>query len=432
MSQHDYDIATADANTGTTFRAEVNAALQALASQNAGATAPTTTYAYMMWPDTTTGLLKIRNAANSAWITIGTLASANLGLWVPSFASAAEVLAGTEAAKAIAPDQLRASGIYKDVNRMLNVGLAATVSAKALTVALKGEDGNDPSASNPVTIAFRDETLTTGTPNVRTITGALSVVLASGGTLGFAAAEAGRLYVWALDNAGTVMLGLSRTADIFPESNLVADPVDIGSGSDLANTMYVTAHVHNLACRCLGYIEITTGATAGEWDNAPTKIQVMGPGIRRTGDIVQAPLPSQTGAYVTGTPIIPNDDTIPQITEGTEILTATLTPSSAVNWLHIRGKINMGAGAAVYSMCALFQDATADALAGSIGYIAGGGQINQVTIFHRMRAGTASATTIRLRYGTHSAGVTWELNGYGGRYFAGVMDTSLEVVEVFA
>lgn len=36
--------------------------------------------AYMLWADTTTGLLKQRNAANSAWITIGTLADVGLGL----------------------------------------------------------------------------------------------------------------------------------------------------------------------------------------------------------------------------------------------------------------------------------------------------------------------------------------------------------------
>jgi hypothetical protein len=36
--------------------------------------------AYMLWADTTTGLLKQRNAANSAWITLGTMASTNLGL----------------------------------------------------------------------------------------------------------------------------------------------------------------------------------------------------------------------------------------------------------------------------------------------------------------------------------------------------------------
>jgi len=36
--------------------------------------------AYMWWADTTTGLLKIRNAANTAWVTVGTLATENLGL----------------------------------------------------------------------------------------------------------------------------------------------------------------------------------------------------------------------------------------------------------------------------------------------------------------------------------------------------------------
>jgi hypothetical protein len=34
----------------------------------------------MWWADSTTGLLKIRDAANAAWITVGTLASTNLGL----------------------------------------------------------------------------------------------------------------------------------------------------------------------------------------------------------------------------------------------------------------------------------------------------------------------------------------------------------------
>lgn len=36
--------------------------------------------AYMFWADTTTGLMKQRNAGNTAWITIGTLASVNWGL----------------------------------------------------------------------------------------------------------------------------------------------------------------------------------------------------------------------------------------------------------------------------------------------------------------------------------------------------------------
>jgi len=79
-SQHDYEIATADANTGVTFRAAVNAALQALASLSSGSSAPPTAYAYQLWADTGNDLLKIRNAANDAWITIGKPSEIYLGL----------------------------------------------------------------------------------------------------------------------------------------------------------------------------------------------------------------------------------------------------------------------------------------------------------------------------------------------------------------
>jgi len=77
MAQHDYIIAN---QSGAAFRADLNNGLAAIVSQNSGATEPATTYAYQWWADTTAGLLKLRNAANNAWITVGTLATANLGL----------------------------------------------------------------------------------------------------------------------------------------------------------------------------------------------------------------------------------------------------------------------------------------------------------------------------------------------------------------
>lgn len=65
MSQHDYIIANA---TGVNFRADLNDALAAIATANSGATAPTTTYANQLWYDTTLGILKIRNSANTDWL----------------------------------------------------------------------------------------------------------------------------------------------------------------------------------------------------------------------------------------------------------------------------------------------------------------------------------------------------------------------------
>ena len=67
MATHDYIISNA---SGASVRADLNNALAAIVSNNSNATSPATTYAFQFWADTTTGQLKIRNAANSAWITL--------------------------------------------------------------------------------------------------------------------------------------------------------------------------------------------------------------------------------------------------------------------------------------------------------------------------------------------------------------------------
>lgn len=75
MAQHDYNIANSD---GATVRADLNSALAAVVSLNSGASAPSTTFAYQWWADTTNGLLKQRNAADSAWLLRGPLAGAGV------------------------------------------------------------------------------------------------------------------------------------------------------------------------------------------------------------------------------------------------------------------------------------------------------------------------------------------------------------------
>jgi hypothetical protein len=65
--QADYVVAN---GTGAAVRSDINGQLAAIVSNNSGATEPATMYAYQWWADTTTGLLKIRNAANNGWITL--------------------------------------------------------------------------------------------------------------------------------------------------------------------------------------------------------------------------------------------------------------------------------------------------------------------------------------------------------------------------
>lgn len=67
MAQHDYVIAN---QSGSSFRADLNNALAAIVSNNSGTSAPSTTYAYQWWADTTDAQLKLRNAANDGWIVI--------------------------------------------------------------------------------------------------------------------------------------------------------------------------------------------------------------------------------------------------------------------------------------------------------------------------------------------------------------------------
>lgn len=67
MSQHDFDIANQGASAA---RTDINNALQALASTNSGSTAPSATYANQLWYDTGNNILKIRNEADSAWLSI--------------------------------------------------------------------------------------------------------------------------------------------------------------------------------------------------------------------------------------------------------------------------------------------------------------------------------------------------------------------------
>ena len=70
MSQNDLVI---DNQSFPATRADINSALQALGSLSSGSTAPTTTYANMLWYDTLSNILKVRSEADDAWISIGYL-----------------------------------------------------------------------------------------------------------------------------------------------------------------------------------------------------------------------------------------------------------------------------------------------------------------------------------------------------------------------
>jgi len=133
-------------------------------------------------------------------------------------------------------------------------------------------------------------------------------------------------------------------------------------------------------------------------------------------------------AVATGTTLIPFDDTIPQITEGTEFMTQAITPKSTTNTLVIEALLFVASSVTAYVTGALFQDATANALAaGSTTPV--GAYAHPILIRHSMTAGTVSATTFRIRAGMQTAGTT-TFNGFSSdRLFGAITKSNIKITE---
>jgi hypothetical protein len=140
---------------------------------------------------------------------------------------------------------------------------------------------------------------------------------------------------------------------------------------------------------------------------------------------------TSTTSFITGTTTIPADDTIPQNTEGFEILSASITPKSATNKLKITINTFASPSAAGTNtlILALFQDSNANAIAGNTCAV-GSGNTQQMNLIHYMTAGTTSATTFKVRIGCNAAG-TVGINGtFSTRFLGGAGVSSITIEEI--
>lgn len=183
----------------------------------------------------------------------------------------------------------------------INLSLTASAAAGALTIAIKGNNGSDPSATNPVVVSFRNATGTTGDATNLSITAATSLVISSGSTLGVTSSTAFRIWVVLFNDGGTARIGAincstltaNAASQIYPlsEYQLVTSTAEGGAGgADSAGVFYTGTQVTTKAYRILGYLEWSlTGLTAGTWTTDELlKTQLMGPGILLPGQVVQA------------------------------------------------------------------------------------------------------------------------------------------------
>lgn len=161
-----------------------------------------------------------------------------------------------------------------------------------------------------------------------------------------------------------------------------------------------------------------------------TEVQMTKNGIVN-GRIVQYQM-GVVNSVVTCSTALPQDNSIPQNTEGNEVVTVAITPTDAANILVITCHAPYANSSTGFAGGAIFQDSTAAAIAAAAAGSSTTNEPSNFSIAFKMVAGTTSATTFKLRMGATSG--TVYVNGQGGtpssRAYGGVDIASISVMEV--
>lgn len=171
------------------------------------------------------------------------------------------------------------------------------------------------------------------------------------------------------------------------------------------------------------------GATGG--DKGAGTVNALGVYVNGHGTIAQV-VRDTDATYTTATTDMPIDNSIPQITEGDEILSVAITPVNASSTIRVRFRAYVGASAAGLGGCALFVDATAAALDAVPFSVAGTTSFAHPTLEHSESAASTTLRTYRIRCGPDvGTPVSVRINGdASARVFGGVGKATLEVEEI--
>lgn len=171
----------------------------------------------------------------------------------------------------------------------------------------------------------------------------------------------------------------------------------------------------------------TTKAVNSSWVRtliAGTSISMPAGSIINTGSTTYP-----TNANLTT--IIPWDDTIPQVTEGTQVMSTPVTAQSALNSFRMRFAGEVVTSASAWVSAAVFVDGAANAIAASGVFCEETGGSGRILCFDFIYSpGDTAAHTITVRVGPDSA-ITVRMNGgVAGRRLGGVMAASLTWDEI--
>ena len=146
------------------------------------------------------------------------------------------------------------------------------------------------------------------------------------------------------------------------------------------------------------------------------------------GRVLQTVVAITQGADSTIT-AIPDDDTTPQITEGKEALSLSITPKSATSILIIEASANLSSTDNGVVIIALFKGTGADALATAFDCVTDEEGVGHPSLTYYLVSGGVSTLTFSLRFG--SAGTTTYINRReAGTAYNATLVSSLKITEV--
>jgi hypothetical protein len=161
-----------------------------------------------------------------------------------------------------------------------------------------------------------------------------------------------------------------------------------------------------------------------------TNFTVLNPTMAQGGlvDTAVATYATSTGMSTA----LPRDDTVPQSSEGTEILSASLTPKSSTNKVRVSFTGFGSPNSAVAISAALFIDSTASALTATSTSFAAADTHSVISFMFEHTPGDTNAHTYKVRVGP-SSGAIIRMNGNSaGRYFGGIAACTLRIEEISA
>ena len=151
-----------------------------------------------------------------------------------------------------------------------------------MTITLLDSEAATPTATSGVSFQFRTRGggtaaagLKLGTTEIGRATSATTLTLDSGATLGMTNDIEATLYLYAINNGGTIELGVINGQQL--DESILHTSTALDGTADSASTLYSDTARTTLAVRLIGRMRITMNAV-GTYDEDPTELAIIGVG----------------------------------------------------------------------------------------------------------------------------------------------------------